>query len=395
MTVAIVRSGYRDVQSNLERAFELIGYRPRKETLLLKPNVASPYGSVKGGDYVHVSLVEALARIFRDRQIVVGEGVASGMDFAESMRSYRYDRLPRRFSNVKLVDLERQERVPVEWKHGTLELPKIAFDCEYVNIAKMKTHYGVVVSMLLKNQKGLLRVKDKKRFHHLGVQEAICDLSRVLKPDLSILDGIIAMDGNGPNSTFPIAGRPRKLGLLLCGRDMLEVENAALQVMRIDPKVVRLPEVATKIVGEKLSSVSTRFKLPDLGDWFHMMNFHLQIKPCCSGCLEALSGFTKLAMKPRSLPDNLRNTATFFEYGLRKPFYVFMGFRSRMPDCRDAKFVCAGNCTRAFAREHGLPHIEGCPPKPENLAKMMWSKKRLAPLVLSPEKADPPKASPL
>jgi len=385
MTVAIVKSKYTNVQSNLEKAFDLLGYRPRKEKLFLKPNVASPHGSVKGGDYIRVSLVEALARIFKDRQIIVGEGVASGMDFAESMRAYRYDRLPRRFRNVKLVDLEREDRVPVQWKHGTLELPKIAFDCEYLNIAKMKTHYSAVVSMLLKNQKGLLRVKDKKRFHRLGVQEAICDLSQVLKPDFNILDGIVAMEGNGPNSTFPIAGRVRKLGLLLCGKDILEVENAALQVMRIDPKIAGVPEVATRIVGEKHSSVSTPFKLPDIGGWFRLMNFNMQIQPCCSGCLEAMNGYAKLAMKPRSLPDNLRNTAAFLEYGLLKPFYLFMGSQSRMPDCRDAKLVCAGNCTRAFAQEHGLPHIEGCPPKPENLAKMMWSKKRLAPLVLTRE----------
>ena len=57
---------------------------------------------------------------------------------------------------------------------------------------KMKTHLQSSVTLGIKNQKGLLLTKDKKVFHRMDIHDALRQLSSAARPDLTIVDGIIA-----------------------------------------------------------------------------------------------------------------------------------------------------------------------------------------------------------
>lgn len=381
MTVAIVKSSYENIKSGLQKAFDLLKYEPQKEKILLKPNVGSQHGSIEAGDYVPAFLCGAIAEIFKDRKIIIGEGTATGMDFNLSMRKYGYFDLANQNSNIELVNLNNvKERIPVEWKYGTLQIPKLVFDCEYINIAKMKTHYFCHVSMAMKNQKGIIPVPTKKKFHQMDLQDAILHLNLAVKPDFNVIDGIIAMEGNGPNSTKPIGGKTVKLGLLVCGRDVLETDNVAMQVMKLDRSKSHVPDVPTEIVGEKLSDISVPFDPPTLGQQYRLFNFHMQLRSACSGCMQSFLGVIDLTKQhPLSL-ESLKRNIEFFRHGVIKPIILYFG-----QDChlfgdkteKNAKMVCVGVCTRELAKKHDLPYIPGCPPSSEEMTKFMWSKKKL------------------
>lgn len=384
MTVAIVKSSYANVRSGLERAIELVGYKPKKETIVLKPCAGFPDGSIKLGDCVPPEFLEALAGIFKDKEVIIAEGVAAGMDYQKMIRNFRYDRIPRKFPNVRLVNLEKSERIPVKWKRGEIKLPKLLFDNEYINVAKMKTHYFTHVSLCMKNQKGTLQEFDKQKFHMKDLQADIFELSQVLKPDLNIIDGIVAMDGNGPYSLWHFGGRARKLGLLFCGQDIHEVDNVAVQVMQLDRKKTHVPDVPTKIVGEKLSDVSVAFKPPNFGDQLNFGHFHLQALSGCSGCMQTFLMSTKLSTDWHYAYDTLRGTVNFLHHGVLRPFYIFFGPRCSFPagvDPKKAKMVCFGDCTRGLAKKNGLPHIPGCPPPAAEMRKMNLSHRKLQSLI--------------
>jgi ferredoxin len=92
----------------------------------------------------------------------------------------------------------------------------------------------------------------------------------MVKPQLTIMDGIIAMEGEGPGS-----GQLKKLGLVLASKDTVALDVVASRIIGLKPEEVLTTRYAVerglgvgelkniKIVGEKLDSlIVTDFKLP-------------------------------------------------------------------------------------------------------------------------------------
>jgi len=78
--------------------------------------------------------------------------------------------------------------------------------------------------------KGVIRERDKKRFHKWGLAQAIADLNKVALPDLTIIDGTVGTEGLGP-----IHGVPANLGILITSRDTVAADTVAATLMGIAP----------------------------------------------------------------------------------------------------------------------------------------------------------------
>jgi ferredoxin len=102
----------------------------------------------------------------------------------------------------------------------------------------------------------------------------ILDLYLFLRPRLTLMDGIVAMEGNGPGS-----GDPKALGLLFASGDALAMDRVAAEVLgaRCDdlPILRRAREVGIygaepariEVVGEKPQDVRVRgFRFPPLAN---------------------------------------------------------------------------------------------------------------------------------
>jgi uncharacterized protein (DUF362 family) len=68
------------------------------------------------------------------------------------------------------------------------------------------------VTLGLKNQKGLLLPEDKKRFHKLDLNDCIRALTQVVRPNLTLVDGIVGLEGDGPWRW----GTTKEVNLLVC-----------------------------------------------------------------------------------------------------------------------------------------------------------------------------------
>jgi len=260
MAVSVTDANYVNLKQRLKKALRLIDYRPEKETLVLKPNCASAYGHYLLGDYTSPQLVEAFINLFPDRNYIIAEGSAVGMNFFDSARLNGYNRLADRYTNVKLVDLEKEERVALDWKYGKIDIPKLVLENEYINFPKMKTHNLCTVTLGMKNQKGLLDEKTKKKFHWMDIHDAIRQLENVISPDLTIMDGIIALEGNGPNS---IIAKQKLMGVIVAGQDVVELDNACISLMGIPPEsVMHVPRMDIRVVGRSIKSCRKEFEMP-------------------------------------------------------------------------------------------------------------------------------------
>lgn len=115
--------------------------------------------------------------------------------------------------------------------------PALEADC-IINLPKVKTHIMMGMSCAVKNLFGLVPGLQKAEFHMRFPEKQhfarmLVDLCEAARPALTIADGILAMEGDGP-----AGGMPRNLGLLLASEDPYLVDLAVCRVMNFPPQQV-------------------------------------------------------------------------------------------------------------------------------------------------------------
>lgn len=133
---------------------------------------------------------------------------------------------------------KRYETVSENFEH--LRLCKEAMNADVViNLPKVKSHLQLTMTLGVKNLFGCVPGKMKAWWHlEAGKDrdrfgEMLVETARAIAPDLTILDGIIAHEGNGPSS-----GEPRDLGMLGASTDVFALDRAVLELLGVDPAIV-------------------------------------------------------------------------------------------------------------------------------------------------------------
>lgn len=108
-----------------------------------------------------------------------------------------------------------------------------------INLPKMKTHVMTGMTAASKNMFGIIpglkksewhmRFPDKERFGHMLV-----DLLETMPPNISLLDGILAMEGDGP-----AGGNPRHVGILMASENTFQLDLALSAMMNLE--AMRIP----------------------------------------------------------------------------------------------------------------------------------------------------------
>ena len=179
--------------------------------------------------------------------------------------------------DVELIDLNSYDSLDLEVTNGLVmdrvRVGRIVIEADVViNIPVLKTHGGTLISVCLKNiGVGCATREEKKRLHRLGIDESLIDVYTLVHPTFNVVDGIVALEGDGPN--LP-PGEAKPLGLLIAGKDGLAVDAVCAKIMGIAPYDVKHLRLAKKqglgildlekikVRGECLEDVITTFKLP-------------------------------------------------------------------------------------------------------------------------------------
>lgn len=126
------------------------------------------------------------------------------------------------------------------------EIINPALDCDIViNLPKMKTHVMTGMSGAVKNLFGVIPGMKKAEFHMRFPQkenfaDMLVDLCETVKPTFTIVDGIIAMEGDGPSG-----GMPKNMGMLIAGSNPYYIDLAIAHMMGFEP--MSLPVAAAAI----------------------------------------------------------------------------------------------------------------------------------------------------
>lgn len=224
------------VQAAVKEAVDLLGgiekFIKSGEKVLLKPNLLTDAEPEKGIT-THPEVVRAVIRLIKPvtKDIICGDGPSVWGEKKDAERVYRATGMK------KVCEEEGVELVffthPVI-KAG-LPLADWAFKADkFVNIPKFKTHGYTVLTASLKNLFGLIVGMHKMKVHLDNprprmLSKVIVDIYQARQPDLNILDGITAMEGQGPGS----AGTLRKMGLVAASADGACLDMVLARLMQV------------------------------------------------------------------------------------------------------------------------------------------------------------------
>jgi uncharacterized protein (DUF362 family) len=269
-SVSIVRV-VGDVAEAVERSVELLGGAKIKKgaRLVVKPNLCNskdPGGMVITDFRIIESVVFMARRATDDITIVESDNISGSAEkrVIESGLMKRIDEWGIKFRNLSRDGYEEHDVGGVRF-----HLPRTVLDADYlINLPKMKTEGHVLVTLSMKNLFGTLVEGKKKRLHRY-LDDLLPYLSRVIRQDLIVVDGIVCMEGNGP-----LIGSPRCMNLVVAGTNPVEVDSVCARIMGFDPAEVKHIANASlmglgemdlgkiQVVGERLEEVSTRFDRP-------------------------------------------------------------------------------------------------------------------------------------
>jgi uncharacterized protein (DUF362 family) len=126
-----------------------------------------------------------------------------------------------------------------------------------VSMPKMKTHHWVGFTASMKNLYGTIPgIKygwPKNVLHHAGIPETVYDISASLPKSIAIVDGIVAMEGDGP-----IMGSPKPLGLVIVGTNTTAVDATVARLMGLDAERVPYLQLAANRLGPVEESFVTQ-----------------------------------------------------------------------------------------------------------------------------------------
>lgn len=102
-----------------------------------------------------------------------------------------------------------------------------------INLPKLKTHAMMNLTFAVKNFFGIVPGMAKAEMHsihsdYMDFANAIVDICQSVKPQFTIGDAILAMEGNGPNQ-----GKPRKVGLVIAGENPFEIDFVASKIIQM------------------------------------------------------------------------------------------------------------------------------------------------------------------
>ncbi|MCX5665428.1 MAG: DUF362 domain-containing protein [Candidatus Omnitrophica bacterium] len=275
--VAVSRCLYYDtdkVFDAVKRSVDLIGgiesFVSPGMKVLLKPNLLSARIPEDAVD-THPEVVRAVARLVKSAGAVpfIGDSPGGfGKNIGEIFEKSGMKRIADE-EGVQLVTFTASKFV------DGIPIARQIFDSDRViSIPKFKTHAVTILTAAIKNMFGSVVGLYKAECHSRSPKEE--DFSKIIskvysiaKPHLTVLDGIIAMEGDGPSS-----GVIRKTNLVMAGEDAVAIDSCLAKIMGLAPLDILVTKEAylAKLGEADLSKIEV---LGDSLDTFVVKDFKL------------------------------------------------------------------------------------------------------------------------
>ncbi len=309
------------VKEGLIRLLEPLGgmgafVRPGERTLI-KPNLLSAKAPERAVT-THPEVLRGIIELVKDAGGVALVGDSPGVGSARRVAEKSGMLKVIEESGAQLVEFAESVEVAGQGLFRRFEIARPYMEADrLINLAKLKTHEMMTMTCAVKNLFGAVIGTGKAAWHLKAGDDRemfarmLLDIYLLRRPDLNIVDAIIAMEGNGPGS-----GDPSQMGLLLCGTNPVAVDVIAAECAGIPRRLLHVEMVAEKLrldgverrriqtVGLPLEEARVNnFRLPHVSDvqfglpafLKNRLRHYLTARPCaipgkcrlCGICVDA------------------------------------------------------------------------------------------------------------
>ncbi|MFH0855534.1 MAG: DUF362 domain-containing protein [Candidatus Omnitrophota bacterium] len=365
--VSIVKCGSYDrslVEVSVRKAINLIGtvarYIKPGSRVLVKPNMLMAKPPESGID-THPEVVRAVIRALKDNncRIFVGDGPSVWGNEIENV-----DEVYRASGIAGICHEEKVELVRFDKRRMRKKFPLTTWldHCDHlVSVPKFKTHGLTILTGAIKNLFGLVSGTFKTELHKNYFQredfaDILVDIYEEARPSLTIIDGITAMEGDGPATS----GKLRDLGLLFAGDDCVALDSVLAKIMGLEPlDILSTRKAAARGLGKAgLNSIKIYGERPE----------DLKIAPFL------LSSASSLPRNmPRPIVNLVKNLIRYIPYPVR----------NNCTNCCACVKICPNHCISmknggiVFDYRECISCFccqEACPSKAINLKKSLFAK---------------------
>jgi uncharacterized protein (DUF362 family) len=269
-TVKVFRAK-NDISEILKEAVDNSGLHG-KATIFVKPNMSHP--EYLPGVVTCPELIGELVGLLRDgaSEVIVGESNGFNYPCNSAFEKTGIETAVKK-AGGNVINLSDDKVVKVKFPANTsplkeLYLPKTVLAADaVVDLPLMKTHEFAMYSGAIKNLFGCVP-SNKRIYLHPYLQEVFYRLYAIVKPQLTIMDARVGIEGNGPTK-----GKPVKMNLMLTSNDALAIDITAAKIMELEWKQSYLNYIAKKVAfqdeaiivqGVQVNEVMRKFELPTI-----------------------------------------------------------------------------------------------------------------------------------
>ncbi len=342
-------------EMNIGRDIKRLG---KKEPLIgIKPNlvVSQP---AEWGATTSPELVRGVIGYLHQqglKNIIILESAWVGDSTEKAFRVCGYEDISREYQ-VPLVDLKKDRSREFNAAGMKIHVCGKALEADYlINMPVLKAHCQTKLTCALKNLKGCIPDKEKRRFHTLGLHKPIALLNRVLKTDLVVVDGIIG------DLTREEGGTPVKMNRVIAGKDPVLVDTYAAELIGYQVEDIEYIGVAaelgvgsTRLSAESLIELNSSRDAPPAGEILasrevEQLSRWIVEDQACSACYGSLV----YALKRLKEKGKLER--------LKQKIHIGQGFKEK-----EMTGIGVGLCTGKFAAG-----VAGCPPPAKKIVRFL------------------------
>ncbi len=241
-----------DIEGALKKLLAPLGgmgaFVKNGQRVLIKPNMLAgrhPDRAVT----THPEVLRAVIRMVQAAGGIASVGDSPGMGTAAKVA--RQSGLMEVIEECGATFAPFSDSVPVQSTHffHELELARDILDAEVIiNLPKLKTHQMMGMTCAVKNLFGAVVGLRKPKLHLQAGSDKklfarmLLDLAGKIQPALTIVDAVVAMEGEGPGS-----GDPKEMGALLAGSNLLAVDALACHLSALPPSQVWTQKIALEL----------------------------------------------------------------------------------------------------------------------------------------------------
>lgn len=320
----------------------------------LKPNLVVEK-DWRSGATTNPAICEAIIEYLFEhgfKNVFIIESAWVGADTRRVFKVCGYDVLAKKYG-IELVDVKKDKAVVCEYDGLKVAVSQRALNTDYlINLPLIKGHCQTKLTCALKNLKGLITDKEKRRFHALGLDKPIAYLNKMIYPALTIADGTYA------DQDFEEGGNPVAMNTMIASTDSVLLDTYAADMLGYTSDEIGYLRIASDmgIGSSSLENADIVYINSAQQTMQHVRSEQLQAaksritqKDACSAC------YSNLVSALIQMEDDLGDIHVC----------VGQGFKRQSGD------IGCGNCTSGFDY-----YIKGCPPNADDIKKQLMNIRR-------------------